>query len=281
MLLCVTTFFEDQKLIEYPQHVHYERDLIDGPSRASEKYDGEQTNGNYITQSEQGTRHDEDSEMNGTLLRPGKILQGTNFRLKSNLINDWERFATLGVEACPCFPALELTSSDVTRWKMASRHEKRHPMVPNRFRSRCGNWPEVAAIFDLPVALGFSGAALIYGGLHALAWSAHFDSFTEQLLWRMSACMLMGGFPVCYIIIGICRRALRWLENRHLSQLGVLRQKVFTYIEGFVAGFVYLILLAYILARAFLVIESFINLSHLPAGAYDVPRWSAYFPSIS
>lgn len=38
---------------------------------------------------------------------------------------------------------------------------------------------------------------------------------------------------------------------------------------------------AYVLARAYLVVECFINVSHLPAGAYKVPSWTAYFPHIA
>ena len=41
-----------------------------------------------------------------------------------------------------------------------------------------------------------------------------------------------------------------------------------------------IVFVAYLLARAYLVIESFINLSQLPAGVYDMPNWSAYFPHI-
>ena len=276
MLLCATTCFGDQKLIENPQFICTEYSLIDQLCRAPEEYDSGQANSSCITQSEQGTRHDEDNKMTRTLLRPGEILQGTNFQLRSKLTDEERHWhpEMVGVKACPSFPKIELTSSDVTRWKMASRLESFKRARPDQrhlfemIHRRCKDWPKVGAVFDLPVALGFSGAALIYGGLHALAWSAHFESSTEQLLWRMSACMLMGGFPVCYIII---------TKLRLLSDF----QEVFFYIEGIVVLLVCLILLAYILARAYLVVESFINLSHLPAGAYDVPRWSAYFPSIS
>ena len=42
-----------------------------------------------------------------------------------------------------------------------------------------------------------------------------------------------------------------------------------------------LMLVAYVLARAYLVVECFINVFHLPAGAFATPEWSAYFPHIS
>jgi len=37
----------------------------------------------------------------------------------------------------------------------------------------------------------------------------------------------------------------------------------------------------YCLARVFLVVECFINLTHLPESAYQVPQWTQYLPSIS
>ncbi|KAK0647995.1 hypothetical protein B0T16DRAFT_407565 [Cercophora newfieldiana] len=36
----------------------------------------------------------------------------------------------------------------------------------------------------------------------------------------------------------------------------------------------------YLLARVYLVVESFINLSHLPKSAYEMPAWSLYVPHI-
>ena len=37
-------------------------------------------------------------------------------------------------------------------------------------------------------------------------------------------------------------------------------------------------LVAYVLARACLVVECFINVFHLPAGVFDTPEWSTDSP---
>ena len=42
-----------------------------------------------------------------------------------------------------------------------------------------------------------------------------------------------------------------------------------------------LMLVVYLLARAYLVVECFINVFHLPAGVFNTPEWSTYFPHIS
>ena len=227
-----------------------------------------------------------------TLLRPGEILQGTCFQLKSELDarQRSDYLEMVGVNACPRFPTIELTSSDVTRWKMASRLVESIKRVDpdfkdpgqRRFCWRCEDWPDTR-FSKLPIALGFSGAALTYGGLHALAWSAHFGSFREQLLWRMSTCVVIGVVPICYSIYSLYNFCKDHFFYGHLGNEFWFRAmgKVFPGIEGYAFCLWCLIVLAYMLARAYLVVESFINLSHLPVGAYDLPEWSTYFPHIS
>lgn len=45
--------------------------------------------------------------------------------------------------------------------------------------------------------------------------------------------------------------------------------------------FVLTCVVLYFLARAFLVVECFINLTHLPDSAYQIPQWTQYLPFIS
>ena len=136
--------------------------------------------------------------------------------------------------------------------------------ISSALTQRCKDWPNIDDILELPIAIGFTTVALVYGGLHALAWLAHFDSPTEQLLWRISACVVMCGFPVL----------LALLKNFDHLSTGYYIDRVIEYAA-------YFVLLSYVLARAYLVVECFINLSHLPAGVYDVPQWATYFPHIS
>ncbi|KAG7008209.1 hypothetical protein G7Y79_00006g018290 [Physcia stellaris] len=116
------------------------------------------------------------------------------------------------------FTGLTFTDRDVTRWNMAWRAVQTCKLVedtkengvtqkrpdvkrlPRQLTERCDDWPTFDDLANLPILFGFSVAAFIYGGLHALAWFAHFNSNTEQLLWRASACIVMGGFPVACII---------------------------------------------------------------------------------
>ena len=110
-------------------------------------------------------------------------------------------------------PSINLSSRDITRWKMAWRaiqafkfESDRGPTVSicHATKSRCKDWPDAEDVLNsFSVALGFSAAALMYGGLHALAWFAHFDSSTQQLLWRILVCVVIGGVPVMYALTKI------------------------------------------------------------------------------
>lgn len=169
---------------------------------------------------------------------------------------------------------VNLSAQDVTRWQMAWR-----ALVLIGFqRNGRLTWPENlpishrgqslnminSSLSDFALFLGLSTAALLYGGLHALAWYAHFGSYTERILWRISACTIMSAVPAFSFLI--------FLNEKFVIPNGLVM------IEGMLG---LMILIFYFLCRAYLVVESFVNLGHLPAGAFDLPDWSAYFPHIS
>ena len=142
---------------------------------------------------------------------------------------------------------------------------------------------------------GFATASVLYGGLHALAWPAHFETPAIRLLWRLSSCVVMGGLPIIMILDVLydfehtfCNhgRALpfnlfRVLEPRYRKHTRELPFSLIKFKDNLADGIFCLTVVTYILARAFLVVECFIILLHLPAGVYDVPAWSSYFPHIS
>ena len=228
-----------------------------------------------------------------TTLRPGQVLKHTGFRVRGldQILSSHRYRERVGQIIEQCFaqdipvPRLDLTLHGVTRWKMAWREIQRSPPSKNRmvdsFRAinkamvkRCKDWPDTRDMVELPIAVTFSAAALIYGGLHALAWHAYFKSPIEQLLWRISACVVMGGMPLLLLSFKLddrLRRTFRYLT---------------TFIHRDLHEFIYVVLMlllfsAYVLARAYLVVECFISLAHLPAEVYDVPSWASYFPHIS
>lgn len=197
---------------------------------------------------------------------------------------------------------ITLKASDVLRWQMASRFVDAYmgiyPELPRRYwndpsiislldtiSARLKDWPNIKDIFREPLLqIGFGMATFVYGGLHVLAWSANFPSFTEQLLWRISACVVMGGIPVILIICGHMTgyNMLDVLVPAEAHDyLRDLLGNLFWPAYYLVRVVQYLAILVYVCARGYLVVECFISLSHLPAGVYEVPQWSTYFPHIS
>ncbi|KAL8917463.1 MAG: hypothetical protein Q9172_005843 [Xanthocarpia lactea] len=210
---------------------------------------------------------------------PGDVLPDTDIRLKTTMELDNLDSQVIG-GFLPALPSLSLTRLDINRMKMAKRATKAGRAVRSReekegvsnpfsfsglqFRQHCGDMPSLSVVlYSIPVAVGFSAAAVIYGGLHALAWFAHFNSPTEKLLWRLSACAVMGGIPIMVAINKLVRPwgGRYWymwfcLQKFHINLREILMYTVCT---------------LYTLARLYLVIESFKQLSHLPAGVYTQP----------
>ncbi len=245
-------------------------------------------------------------------LTPGQALEGTGFRIRrledksvySRYTPKFQRYmpeerhilkdtvlSDLGLSN------IELTSKDITRWRMAWRAAQRlmeWDESPQYIRGdaeasftierllvpRCKELSNLADnLFEIEKFLGLSIATVVYGGLHALAWSANFETSTEQLLWRISSCTVMTGLPLFALLIwSTVYTETSWHDSKILQTmigLAIIICRCVTFI------LLILLPIAYVLARAFLVVECFINLSHLPAEVYDVPSWSSYFPHIS
>ena len=174
------------------------------------------------TPSTQRTEHTGDNQTDIVTLAPGDYLTGTFFktptpediRLRKGVRRgSWIHLYDILLPS-PYkirLPEIKLSPQDITRWKMAWRAINAFKFrdgdgtpfrtsIKDTIKSRCQDWPGMSDASNFSIALRFSPAAFIYGGLHALAWFAHFGSSTEQFLWRSSACVVMGGVPVFYII---------------------------------------------------------------------------------
>lgn len=225
-------------------------------------------------------------------LAPGEILEGTGFKMREfqDLYRLWsshyglqQSFDPYNQLTHPTLPKIKLSSQDITRWKMAWRAVQAFPEMgveewtsyPAVLTSRCRNRPEIENLFKkFWIALSFSAAAIMYGGLHVLAWKAHFDSPTEKILWRSSACIVMGGIPVGLLLSRWLDQCKKKFHNGHATSSTRLLLVTVRCLEG-------LTLMLYISARTYLVFECFANLSHLSADVFKIPAWTAYFPHIS
>ena len=229
---------------------------------------------------------DEQTATSATVLAVGQILDGTGFQLNSP--SDYFKFLDGSLYASERSQGrvqeilnriladlhtvrLYPTAADVLRWRMAWHAIEVIRMLSNKFFPRhlltkqCGDFPRIRNFVNVSTGLGFSIPALIYGGLHALAWNAHFHSDKEQLLWRLSSCIVMGGLPSIVMLYGV----------------GVYLDKKPWFWWPVIYFSCFFTVCAYVLSRGYLVVECFVNLSRLPAGVYDVPNWSTYFPHIN
>ncbi|KAK5683659.1 hypothetical protein LTS10_005193 [Elasticomyces elasticus] len=147
---------------------------------------------------------------------------------------------------------------------------------PSHLVLRSKNWPSLGTwnssgvtLHSKAILAGFTLAGLIYGMIHLSAWNAPFPSVSQMWLWRGSAITLISS-PV-FLIIGLMGDYDANEKDGNACSL---------FCAPFSFAFMVIGVMCYITARAYLVVECFIGLSHLPPNAFLVPHWSRYFPHI-
>ncbi|TFK31146.1 hypothetical protein BDQ12DRAFT_566334, partial [Crucibulum laeve] len=95
-----------------------------------------------------------------------------------------------------------------------------------------------------------SAAAIVFGGIHCIAWSFHFPSDTDQLLWRASACIITGTSVLVTVIATGNEPAVQDCAA----------------------------LVMYAPARISLLVVALRCLGDLPDGAYQTVQWTRFLP---
>ncbi|KAL8721412.1 MAG: hypothetical protein Q9181_007707 [Wetmoreana brouardii] len=207
-----------------------------------------------------------------------------------------------------------LTCCDLERWKLAHTAIERYELeldlrwrhatyldgrnLRSRISLRQRNVIFTFDIKQLAVTGTLSGA--LYGGLHLVAWNATFPSRIEQALWRASAvCVACNGLQ-----LGLGARVLSLRAAKQaLHEITTMSRpshsrpaftkefyknnaKLFVNVLWALLFMLSMLVLpilsfSYILARIFLVVESFRDLAFLPSGAFETPTWPAYLPHIT
>jgi hypothetical protein len=122
---------------------------------------------------------------------------------------------------------------------------------------------EDSAVGDagVTVPLILTSAFLVYGGVHLLAWEYNFQTNTEGIMWRTASIITASSGLIIFLA-----QTLKYLDESRSN----MRVWVFF-------GFLFCV---EILARSFLVIESFRALPNSPSSVYEMPRWTAYLPHV-
>lgn len=137
---------------------------------------------------------------------------------------------------------------------------------------RSSEWPVLGVwnstgvhVNSKAILAGFTLAGFVYGAIHLIAWSAQFPSDAEKILWRASGLTLMAsGFILGFAVI---------VPYDSSNLFGMC-------FAPCAFALMFYMVLCYVAARIYLVVECFITLTYLPLSAYEVPQWSQYFPHI-
>ncbi|KAL8679955.1 MAG: hypothetical protein Q9186_003820 [Xanthomendoza sp. 1 TL-2023] len=186
---------------------------------------------------------------------------------------------TLAAKAMALYPALgrriicrETTQDGETRkWF--------EPVVEELVDDTIGNWATgnlLRAMSGFVMGMIVWSASMAYGGVHAAAWHGHFPSQTEARLWRASSvCIADSGLT--WFIINMLARALPGFKA-YWKEVETLRAH-WTSLIG-LGTLAFLCGLAYLLARIYIVVESFISLRKLPIAAYQTLEWTQIVPHL-
>jgi glucan phosphoethanolaminetransferase (alkaline phosphatase superfamily) len=194
----------------------------------------------------------------------------------------------------------QLTELDFDRFKLASQAVRRYKLPPHKlplkdlnylFAVRSNNHPTemFTAWSGIYVVIGFFLANLLYGGVHLIIWNRPFRGEIDELLWKLSSItILVSGIPTI-MLFGYTSMLIR--QQNMFLRYGSSVEDNYTFhnwlprITGKLFDWVYLkvgvlLLLLYVFARVFIIVECFLDVFHLPDSAFEMPRWSQYFPHI-
>jgi len=111
--------------------------------------------------------------------------------------------------------------------------------------------------------------AMIFGGIHCVAWSFQFSSHMEQLYWRLTSLFITCSPPLSWLVGAVI--LLFW------RKLSYWWKKALEFVLGYIAvgGSV-----LYVLSRVTLLVITFVSLRSLPPGAYETVHLITFIPHI-
>jgi hypothetical protein len=117
----------------------------------------------------------------------------------------------------------------------------------------------------------FTTTGVVISGLHILAWSWSFPSYTIRILWRVFSVAAMCSLPAPFILALAVS-----LINRYDAYL-----KGIDYLLYFVVVLVLACIAVYVISRLGLIVLVFYCFSSMPAAVYETLNWNTIFPHFS
>lgn len=113
-----------------------------------------------------------------------------------------------------------------------------------------------------------SVVTVLFGAVHCLAWTFHFPSETERLLWRIAA-LVSTASPIVWTIV----YTLSFIDDRaHLGESHI-KMETINMLSGIVVPL-------YLMARLILLVIACISLRSLPDAAYETVYWTTFIPHV-
>lgn len=139
----------------------------------------------------------------------------------------------------------------------------------------------VAVQFEEPLSsITLSVVALVYGGLHLVAWNAPFNTRIEGILLKISGISVASIGPVSIVYTGWHCGLAPYLRSHRFNESTrlLIRFENITTWMGLLLTTGYLLL--YLFARVYLVVECFIEVAYLPESAFTTPVFTRYIPHL-
>jgi len=109
---------------------------------------------------------------------------------------------------------------------------------------------------------------VLFGAIHCFAWSFHFPSHTEQLLWRIAS-VITAALPVIWGVV-YTLSLMDDLENQEGKRIHL--KTIYTLSS--------IVVPLYLIARLILLVLAFTTLRSLPVAAYETVYWTTFIPHI-
>lgn len=116
--------------------------------------------------------------------------------------------------------------------------------------------------------VGLLIGSVIFGAIHLAAWNFVFPTSIEKTIWRIASTFCTSGM---FVLFGSIMMILGALERFEISTFLT---------ESFLNPIVVLICFGYVLARLFMIVETFRTLFFLPPSAY-IATWASNVPHIA
>jgi hypothetical protein len=120
----------------------------------------------------------------------------------------------------------------------------------------------------------------VYAGAHASAWSSHFPSYMERWIWRGSCISIASAIPILWSVFTGGAIVFEILNIMTYNWASWQQDVLLLPLAYFGIGLLGAVLISYVSARCFILVESFISMRSLPVGAYDTIEWTGFWPHV-